>query len=221
MISEYQGPTPTDRFIQSVLLDYSEGDHEFERELITSYITSVEEHLPELSKAFEDKNTKDAILHSHDIKGSSSYIGAEAVRYLSGKIEAYCKFDQLQEAESFFPELKTEVEEVIKVLNDYMDSWGEEATTEKDSTTTEDNKESLSEQLPQSSSSSSSPTEINKDQQDKSKTDKIATETVSQNNNNNNNNSTNSSKNNIENDNKLNEKISNNNQNNSTTKIDS
>ncbi|KAM9992197.1 hypothetical protein ACTFIZ_012836 [Dictyostelium cf. discoideum] len=123
MISDYEGPTPTKKFDQDILFDYSEGEKEFTFELLDSYISSVEEHLPELLNSFEAKDTKGAVLHSHDIKGSSSYIGCEAVRYLSGKIEAYCKNDELEKAESFYPELKKEVEEVFKILSDFKKNW--------------------------------------------------------------------------------------------------
>ncbi|KAM9988933.1 hypothetical protein ACTFIY_004960 [Dictyostelium cf. discoideum] len=123
MISDYEGPTPTKKFDQDILFDYSEGEKEFTFELLDSYISSVEEHLPELLNSFEAKDIKGAVLHSHDIKGSSSYIGCEAVRYLSGKIEAYCKNDELEKAESFYPELKKEVEEVFKILSDFKKNW--------------------------------------------------------------------------------------------------
>ncbi|KAK5581696.1 hypothetical protein RB653_001733 [Dictyostelium firmibasis] len=123
MISDYEGPTPTERFDQGILFDYSEGEKEFTFELLESYISSVNEHLPELLKSFETKDIKAAVLHSHDIKGSSSYIGCEAVRYLSGKIEAYCKNEELEKAESFYPELKKEVDEVFKILSDFMNNW--------------------------------------------------------------------------------------------------
>nr|AAC61850.1 RDEA [Dictyostelium discoideum] len=123
MISDYEGPTPTKKFDQDILFDYSEGEKEFTFELLDSYISSVEEHLPELLNSFEAKDLKGAVLHSHDIKGSSSYIGCEAVRYVSGKIEAYCKNDELEKAESFYPELKKEVEEVFKILSDFKKNW--------------------------------------------------------------------------------------------------
>eukprot|EP01133_Synstelium_polycarpum_P007312 gene7312-8509_t len=123
MISDYAGPTPTIRFQQSVLADYSEGDHEFEEELITSYKTSVAEHLPKLHISLAKGDDKESILHSHDIKGSSSYIGAEAVRFVSGKMEAYCKENQLDKAEGCLPELEKEVSRLFKMLDKYMKTW--------------------------------------------------------------------------------------------------
>ncbi|KAF2074578.1 hypothetical protein CYY_004124 [Polysphondylium violaceum] len=124
MSSEFEGPTPTEKFDHSVLENYSEGDAEFENDLIKSYMTSVMEHLPKLEDSLKDKDSKNSILHSHDIKGSSSYIGAEVVRFISGKIEAYCKEEKLEEAEKFYIDLKSEVDKVFKILNDYLASLG-------------------------------------------------------------------------------------------------
>jgi len=124
MTSEFEGPVPKEKFDHSVLENYSEGDAEFESDLIKSYMTSVMEHLPKLADSLKEKDSKNSILHSHDIKGSSSYIGAEVVRFMSGKIEAYCKEDKLEEAEKFYSDLKCEVDEVFKLLNSHLASIG-------------------------------------------------------------------------------------------------
>jgi len=123
MITEAEGDQPTERFQKQTLADYSEGDHEFERDLIESYKTSIEEHLPKLDEALKTEDEKESILHSHDIKGSSSYIGCEVVRYVSGKMEGYCKQKNMREAAKYLPELKKEVKEVFILLDKYMDSW--------------------------------------------------------------------------------------------------
>ncbi|GAM27208.1 hypothetical protein SAMD00019534_103830 [Acytostelium subglobosum LB1] len=120
MISNFDGPTPKERFLSKTLAEYSDGDLEFENELITSYIGSVKEHLPQLEASLKKRDEKDSILHSHDIKGSSSYIGAEAVRFLSGKMEAYCKEGQLEKAEEYFDELSAEVDQLFILLEKHI-----------------------------------------------------------------------------------------------------
>eukprot|EP01112_Ceratiomyxa_fruticulosa_P007155 TRINITY_DN1847_c0_g1_i2.p1 TRINITY_DN1847_c0_g1~~TRINITY_DN1847_c0_g1_i2.p1 ORF type:complete len:415 (-),score=85.97 TRINITY_DN1847_c0_g1_i2:244-1488(-) len=121
----FDGPTPKDKFVQETLEGYSDGDVEFAKTLITSYIGSVEEHLPLLKESFKEPYDKEgAILHSHDIKGSSAYIGAEAVRFLSGKIEFLLRHDKLQEAKTHYDELDKEVKDVFKILEDYMKEHG-------------------------------------------------------------------------------------------------
>jgi len=131
MISEIEGEAPTERFQKQTLGDYSEGDHEFERDLIESYKTSIAEHLPKLEEALKKEDEKESVLHSHDIKGSSSYIGCEVVRFLSGKMEAYCKQKNMKEAAKFLPELKKEVDEVFILLDKYMKSWEDDQEEEE------------------------------------------------------------------------------------------
>lgn len=120
MASDFEGETPKDRFQQATLQIYSDGDLAFEKELIESYKISISEHLPKLGESFTSDDVDGSILHSHDIKGSSSYIGAESVRFLSGKIEALCKQRNLTEAAIYLPELQKEVEEAFKLLDRYM-----------------------------------------------------------------------------------------------------
>ncbi|EGG19361.1 Hpt domain-containing protein [Cavenderia fasciculata] len=127
---DFSGPTPTDRFQKEVLADYSDGDQEFENELITSYIASVEEHLPKLDLSLKELDEKESVLHSHDIKGSSSYIGAESVRFLSGKIEHLCKDGHLKKASEHVQELQKEVTAVFIILRKHMNGESLELTKE-------------------------------------------------------------------------------------------
>lgn len=124
MSSEEGETTPTERFQRQVLQNYSEGDLEFEKDLIESYKTSITERMPKLREAFEKEDLADAVLNSHDIKGSSGYIGAASVKFVSGKIEALCRGKNLKDASKFLPELETEVKEIIILLDKYMATMG-------------------------------------------------------------------------------------------------
>jgi HPt (histidine-containing phosphotransfer) domain-containing protein len=125
-MTEFEGPTPKDRFYAQTLENYSDGDVDFTKELVESYQMSVNERLPQLRKAFETNDEGEAVLHSHDIKGSSSYIGAEAVRFVSGKIEALCRSKNLKDAEAYLHELEAEVKEVFVLLDKYTAGLGVE-----------------------------------------------------------------------------------------------
>lgn len=125
-MADFEGETPQDKFLENTLQTYSEGDLEFEKDLIVSYKQSIEEHLPKLREALEKKNLPESILYSHDIKGSSSYIGAEAVRFVSGKIEALSRQKNLDEAALHIDELSKEVEVVFDLLDKYMGVTGED-----------------------------------------------------------------------------------------------
>jgi histidine phosphotransfer protein HptB len=147
MSADFEGPTPTDRFQESVLQTYSEGDRDFEQELIDSYKQSVSDHLPKLTRALKDSDLPNSVLYSHDIKGASSYIGAEAVRFLSGKIEALCKQKDLKPAVPIVTELQKEVKEVFKLLDKYMGKEPEEE--EEDQNKEEQKKEEQKEKEPE------------------------------------------------------------------------
>jgi HPt (histidine-containing phosphotransfer) domain-containing protein len=129
MIADFEGETPEDKFQEHTLQTYSDGDLEFEKDLIVSYKQSIEEHLPKLREALEKDDVPEAILHSHDIKGSSSYIGAEAVRFVSGKIEALSKNKNLKEASLHIDELSQEVAVIFVLLDKYMGLTSEEEET--------------------------------------------------------------------------------------------
>ena len=129
-MTDFEGETPQDKFQEHTLQIYSDGDLDFEKDLIESYKQSVDEHLPKLREALEKQDVQESILHSHDIKGSSSYIGAEAVRWVSGKIEALAKQKNLKEASLHIDELSDEVQVIFQLLDKYMGLSGEDETTE-------------------------------------------------------------------------------------------
>lgn len=155
-MEEYEGETPIDeRFKEEILQNYSEGDTEFERTMIESYKLSVGEHLPKLREALEADDQPNSVLHSHDIKGSSGYIGTNTIRFITGKMEKLCREGSLSTAAENLAELESEVKETFKLLDTYLDNnckedFGdeeeeldtkkEESTTTKEKITTKDSK---------------------------------------------------------------------------------
>lgn len=142
MIEDYQGDTPKTRFIEETLQTYSdEGDLEFERELIDSFRTSVYSHLPKLKKAMDENDLANATLYSHDIKGSCLYIGADAVRFLSGKMESYCRAERIKDAALLLDELELEVDEIFKILDKYVKIRAGESVDDEEEETEKKKKE--------------------------------------------------------------------------------
>lgn len=107
---------PTIRFNEATLQDFSDGDLDFEKELIDTFKSSVEECISKLKVALDENNSKDAYLQSHSIKGMTSYLGAEVVHYLSTKINGLCNDKDLAEAAASLGELEGEVDAVLKIL---------------------------------------------------------------------------------------------------------
>lgn len=135
-MDEFEGDTPTTRFVLETLQTYAD-DFETEKELLEAYKTSITSHLPKLKQAFKNNDISNATLSSHDIKGSSSYVGTDAIRFVSGKIEHFCRDDKMVEASKCMEELELEIYETIKILDQYLKEREEEmelAIIEEDDT---------------------------------------------------------------------------------------
>lgn len=102
------------------LNDISEGDKDFERELIQLYQEACTEKLPFLEEALEKGHPDNSVLYSHDIKGSSSNIGAEAVRKISERMEQLCRQNRFQEAFEMLPELRQELTLTYQAFDQYL-----------------------------------------------------------------------------------------------------
>lgn len=110
----------TIRFDSSRLTEVSDGDAEFEADLIGIYKETCEEKLPLLEEALKKEDAENSVLYSHDIKGSSANLGAEAVRKISGDMEMLARKQEYKEAHKLFPDLKQELQETYKVLEDFL-----------------------------------------------------------------------------------------------------
>jgi hypothetical protein len=66
-----------DRFNPNRLKDVSDGDKEFETELVELFNESFDESLQKLVAALDtsDKDEANAILYAHDIKGETNVVG--------------------------------------------------------------------------------------------------------------------------------------------------
>jgi len=102
------------------LQDISEGDKAFEKELIDLYKETCTEKLPLLQVALENNDYDNSVLYSHDIKGSSSNIGAEAVRRISERMESLCRNREYREAYSLMPELSQELAATYTAFDLYI-----------------------------------------------------------------------------------------------------
>jgi len=111
-------------FDKTRLNEVSEGDLDFEREIITIYRETCDEKLPLLQIALETEDQQNSILYSHDIKGSSANIGADAVKKVSEQMEKLCKESKCKDALAFMQPLRDELQETYKVLEKYLEMDG-------------------------------------------------------------------------------------------------
>lgn len=107
-------------FDKTRLTEVSEGEYVFEKELIDIFIEVCAEKLPQLEEALREGKHDESVHHSHDLKGSSSNIGAEVLRRISEKMEALCRESNYAEALTYYPQLQKEFENTRKVMEDYL-----------------------------------------------------------------------------------------------------
>eukprot|EP01119_Soliformovum_irregulare_P003031 TRINITY_DN13314_c0_g1_i1.p1 TRINITY_DN13314_c0_g1~~TRINITY_DN13314_c0_g1_i1.p1 ORF type:complete len:124 (-),score=28.87 TRINITY_DN13314_c0_g1_i1:48-419(-) len=107
-------------FDPSRLTEVSDGDKDFEADLIEIYRETCEQKLPLLEEALKSKDKDNSVLFSHDIKGSSANLGAERVRKISGDMEMNCRNEDYDKALEDFPLLNEQLQATYKVLEDFL-----------------------------------------------------------------------------------------------------
>jgi len=103
----------------SRLREVSDGDEEFARELAGMYKDSCDEQILNLQNAVEAGIQEQAILFSHDIKGSSANIGADRAKTISANIETSCRNGKFLEAKQQIPFLERALLETYSLLEKY------------------------------------------------------------------------------------------------------
>jgi len=110
-----------ERFNINRMKDITDDNDELQKELAELFMNSCLDRLPLLEKALFDRQQKEAILYSHDIKGSSSNIGVEVVRSISEKIEKLSREDKFEEAMQLLPDLRSEIKEIKSIFKTIYD----------------------------------------------------------------------------------------------------
>lgn len=114
-----QAPLPVKlRFIQ----DVSDGDKDFERELVDLFFAHMDEHIMALESLIEEHDLEGVKFEAHSIKGASANIGADRMQELAMRIEAMGAEDKMETAAEALAELKRRFEQVRRFLEGYVDS---------------------------------------------------------------------------------------------------
>ncbi|KAL6064472.1 Response regulator [Balamuthia mandrillaris] len=117
------------KFHLDQLLQYSDGDHEFEEDLIEEYkgeferMTTSLEPLLQAGIAGENPDHEACVRLAHDVKGSSANIGAEGVRQVGKEMEDLAKAGKYDQVLALFPALHKEYAEFCQIWDDYKASW--------------------------------------------------------------------------------------------------
>jgi len=103
------------------LNDVTDGEKDFQKELVDLYNSTTKERLPMLEKALKDHDKDKSILYSHDIKGASANIGALGVQRVSEKLEKLSRDLKYEEAEDLLPTLTEKLKEIEIILQEHLD----------------------------------------------------------------------------------------------------
>jgi len=106
------------------LHDVSQNDISFEKELIQVYRDELLKTVVNLETVLRTGDKEASVRLSHDIKGSSANIGAEAVRQIGAQMEALCKDSKFSEAATFLPLVKQSFEKTLQAFAEYFRSHG-------------------------------------------------------------------------------------------------
>jgi len=103
-------------FSMAPLRQISNAEPGFFRELIELYSQQMPKSIQKLSIALKAQNEKESVLMSHDMKGSSANIGAEACRDLAAEMEKLCKERKFQETENLLKKMPGLLEETLRFI---------------------------------------------------------------------------------------------------------
>lgn len=102
------------------LKNVSANDFDFEKDLLSSFISDVENKLDKLSEFLEAKNIESIVKIAHTIKGASYSVGAQKIGDEAFGIEISGKSNDLISVEDRLPKLKNAIEETKEVLSGFL-----------------------------------------------------------------------------------------------------
>ncbi len=104
------------------LNDITDGDLEFEQELIESFLADTERHVADLESAVQGDDGEEVRLQAHAIKGSSANAGAKRLEEIAVRLEEIRVGKEPERAQALLDDLRSEFERVREYLQDHMES---------------------------------------------------------------------------------------------------
>lgn len=111
-------PTSKDFIDLKILKEYSDGNFDFEKELITSFCKTGSEDLQIIKDNTQKKNHKIFIEAAHKLKGSSAFVGAGELSKLCQKAQTINPDAKAAERKKIYSDIEKEFSKVL----DYMRS---------------------------------------------------------------------------------------------------
>lgn len=104
----------------SRIQETSDGDTEFEQELIEMYVDDAMEHLQAIASAHQAGDALAIKRAAHTLKGSSANVGAIAVQEIAAEIESLGGAEDLSGIAPHIPEINQAFEKVKAFFEDYF-----------------------------------------------------------------------------------------------------
>jgi PAS domain S-box-containing protein len=105
------------------LKQVSADDHDFEKDLLSSYIEDMELKCQELSAVIAAKDLEKILHLTHTIKGASYSVGAKLVGDEAFGIEVSAKSNDFPSVEERLPQLLNAVEETKEIVSSFLVSY--------------------------------------------------------------------------------------------------
>lgn len=109
---------------RNLLHEYSDGDRDFEQELLHLFVDDTQQHLARLKAAISSQNFDTATQEAHHIKGASAHVGAVAMFAIAAEIEALIKQKRTPPSLPLLSQLETAYQDVIGMA----EQWDQEST---------------------------------------------------------------------------------------------
>ena len=102
--------------------EVADGDIEFERDLIETFLSDSEEQIRGLEVALGEQDAEEVRGRAHTIKGSSANVGARLMQELAYQMEQIGAGRELAQAPKVYSELKDAFEQSREVLQAHLRS---------------------------------------------------------------------------------------------------
>ena len=104
--------------------EVSDGDVEFQQELLEMFIEDVTEKLQGLQQAFQDGDLSEIARYAHTIKGASANLGITSMQAIALKLEHQAREDQLEEPQQQL----TQINQILDRLKESIAQWPSKIT---------------------------------------------------------------------------------------------
>ncbi len=98
------------------LQQLSDGDRQFERELLSMYVDDTRSHLSELGDAVIAKDAQRVMKLAHYLKGSSGNVGIKSLHSCAANLESQAREGQLASSQQILAEMIGLFQQVQGVL---------------------------------------------------------------------------------------------------------